>query len=465
VTVLTGRRAKLLVFLAGRRRDGTRGRLARRARRILVREADNDPYREAFLAVVRLWLRYPNDEDWEFLNRQGRRQSDSLAQLVFEEAVNPWRPPGTRALVAAFCVRRGLVPDGAVDRALFFVFTGQAALHRAHDPDGSLLATGYRGLDAVRRGMLRQAMLDTGDLDLVRAVVVDRPGRVRTGAEIDYLTRRLAGAREWAELWQLVRDAPVVPAVVAMPLFADWLPAADADRSLFARLAAASPAAVAAAAEVVRVGRRNQIGGSANAGDVAFAPDHSRLAVTEYGVLLRIYSLPGGKRITMRRECPWPPGSMVYLGDRILATEQFGNGARPSRLFLLKGSRSTILWPDGYPQDVRKVVRVGATYVVATNDGLLFDDGRRVRCEELGLSGDWSWPFGFAGLPADATCGRIALGARDRHDLVILDEDRRNRRPAPGRRDLRTRRHEVRRAGRAGHLCRGPCGAPVAARG
>jgi hypothetical protein len=411
------------VFLAGRtRRDGTRGWLSRRAWQVLVDAATHDdPDNAAFRAVLHLWITHPDDESWDVLRRNWRLPGMSPERFVLDSAVNPLLLARTRAAIGAFCARRGLVPDGAVDRAVFFLLTGQAPRHRAHDPDGSLLATAYQGMGDARRAVSRKAMLDAGGLDLVRAVVVDRPGRVRTGDEIDYLARQLAGAGEWAELWRLVRAAPVVPAVAAMPLFGDWRPA-EADRAVFARLAAARPAEVAAAVEAVRAGRSAQLFCTPGGSGVSFAPDHSQLAIREFGVLLTVYDLPSGRRSTKnlrgRRL-----RSMLHAGKEVLAIEDLGSDLSPSRLVRFTGTRRTIVWSDEYSLDARKLVRFGASYVVAARDELVLDDNRRVRYDRLGLSGHWSWPFRIAGLPADAGHGRLAFGADDRHDLAMLDED------------------------------------------
>jgi hypothetical protein len=417
---MTRRRAKLLAFLAGRRRrDGTRGRLAGRAVRILIRTAKYyDPYpHDAYYALLDLWLRYPDDEGWEFFGQRWRSISASREQFVLDEAVNPRQPARTRAAIGAFCVRHDLVPDGAVDRALFFVLTGQASLHRAHDPDGSLLATGYRGAEDLRREVLRQAMLDAGDLDLVRAVVVDRPNRMRTAGEIDYLARRLADAREWAELWQLIRDAPVVPAVAAMALFDGWRPA---EQALFARFAAARPDTVAAAAEAVELGGRAQIP-HVHASDVSFAPDRSQVAICGFGSSLEVYTIPGGRRITQSRPHAVRMGPVAHFGDGIIVAERDRYGFHePGRLVRYRGARRAVVWTGRYPHDVARIlVKVGAGFVAAMGDGLLLGE-RQVRLNGQPPLGSWSGDFRLVAEPGS---GRLALGSCDGGDLVILDEE------------------------------------------
>lgn len=417
---MSRRRAKLLAFLAGRRRrDGTRGWLAGRAVRILIRTAkDYDPYpHDSYYALLDLWVRYPDDEGWEFFDQRWRSRSASLEQFLLEKAVNLRQPARTRAAIGAFCVRRGVVPDGAVDRALFFVLTGQAALHRAHDPDGSLLATGYRGASETTRTALRQAMLDAGNLDLVRAVVVDRPERARTAEEIDYLARRLADAREWGQLWRLAREAPLVPAVAAMGLFDGWRPA---EQALFARLAAARPAEVAAAAEAVESGGLTQIP-QVYANDVSFAPDHSQLAISGFDSNFEVYALPGCRRITQSLQHGVRMGPVLHLGDEIIVAERDKYGFHdPGRLIRYRGARRTVVWTGRYPHDVARIlVKVGAGFVAATGDGLLPGE-RQIRLNGQPPLGLWSGDFRLAAEPGS---GRLALGRHDGRDLVILDEE------------------------------------------
>src|SRR5688572_15648311 len=132
----------------GYRPDGTRGWRARRAWRALTGAAERGD--EAAIEVVWLgWLRDPAEELWEFVSRW-RTPADVLAT-----AVDPGRSAESRAAIEMFCLRRDLVPDNDVDRALFFVLTGHHERYEALDPDGALLAAAYRGASDATREALR----------------------------------------------------------------------------------------------------------------------------------------------------------------------------------------------------------------------------------------------------------------------------------------------------------------------
>ena len=219
------RRALRLARRAQRRRgDGSRGPLARRAWRILAAAADGGD-RSAISAVYRSWLRAPDEETWKLLSRW--RAPSALAADVLAAAADPGRPAGQRALLGAFCARHGLAPEQDGPRALFHVLTGQAAQHRAADPDGTLLAAAYRAAEEPARAAVREALAEAGDLDLARAVLVARDrDRVapQAGEERRYLARQLADHRDWAGLWRLAKELPLAEAVTATRLSGDGWP-------------------------------------------------------------------------------------------------------------------------------------------------------------------------------------------------------------------------------------------------
>jgi hypothetical protein len=182
---------------------------------------------DAVEALWRVWLREPDDELWEALARW--RGPGPLAEAVFAAAADPVKDAAVRAALGAFCARHGLAPGDITDRAVFFVLTGQAGQHRAADPDGSLLTAAYRAAGPGTRAGLREAIAASGDLDLVRVVTADRPGRFAevTGDERQYLIRQLADRGEWDRLWRLVPDVPLAEAVRAVRRFgAGWRPPA-----------------------------------------------------------------------------------------------------------------------------------------------------------------------------------------------------------------------------------------------
>jgi len=213
-----------------RRADGSRGRRARRALRALARRSRPG---DRMAVLWKVWLAYPDDQVWDLLDSRYR-------QIAFVAAINPREP--TRSEVVAFCADRGLAPEEASERAMFFVLTGQQVQHRTEDPDGTLLAAAYRAAREDERDAVRQALAGADDLDLVR--VVAGAGRdtapTVTHEEARYLAWQLAGRRDWAGLWQLALDLPVAGAVFAGSNIGDgWQPADDAARALLQRLAGA----------------------------------------------------------------------------------------------------------------------------------------------------------------------------------------------------------------------------------
>ena len=177
---------------------------ARRAWRVLKNAAEAGD-RNAIEAAWQSWLCHPDDERWDLLTSW--QTQEDLDAAVFAAATDPDRAPGERATIGEFCARHGMRPRDDVQRALFYVLTGQAAQHRATDQDGRRLAVGYRNADPAMRAALRAA---------------------------------LAARSDWDTLWQLTRELPLATAVMAMRDFGDgWRPAARHEHALFERLARA----------------------------------------------------------------------------------------------------------------------------------------------------------------------------------------------------------------------------------
>ncbi|MGP3967528.1 hypothetical protein [Streptomyces sp. 6N223] len=155
---------------------------------------------------------------------------------------------------AAFCVTHGLAPSDDVQRALFFVRTGQHGQYRALDPDGALLALGYRAASAMERSALRERMAALGDLDALRVLAGRRSGAGAAGdagdgdgdgdvsslteAERAYVVRQLVDRGDRERLWRITPLLPLAEAVETVRSFGDWRPSGEDDRRLFARLRA-----------------------------------------------------------------------------------------------------------------------------------------------------------------------------------------------------------------------------------
>lgn len=383
-----------------RRPDGSRGWLARRAWRSLVRGAERGDA-NAIGALAQAWRRDPAGEWWSVASRW-LTPADVLAAAV-ENATDA----SAVAAIRAFCARHGLLPEDAVDRALFFVLTGEQEQYQALDPDGSLLARGYRAADEPAREAVRRTMTGLGELSVLR-VIADRPDRPLTAAEADYLTARLAKAGEWDQLWRLIPTVPIASALRAAGLFRDWRPADGPARAFFDRLTGAAPDAIAALgpAAVTRLD-------FAKAWRLSFAPDNSELAVAG-AAGATIFDLPGGSPVASYDSCY----EMVALGDATIVC----NGWYSNRWSVIRCSpeqpRPVLLTNT----DGRTFARTPGGFVVSTRDGMWFGtaEGHRsrvVRWNRLAPVGRGTKRL----VAADPTTGRLAIYTSG--TLLMTDAD------------------------------------------
>jgi hypothetical protein len=248
-------------------------------------------------AIWQAWLRHPDDERWELLTRY--RGEQALASTALAAVTDPARAATARSAIGAFCVRRGIVPAGDAERALFYLMAGQPEQHRAADPDGTALAAAYQAAAEPVRAALRAAMADSGGLDLVRVVATRDGDKGNSEAEREYLAAELARRRDWPRLWRLALDLPLAEAAAAVRrLPVDWRPADEAGRQLLARLAAASQAEIEGlfAPKVVRLLTQRRVFPTG----CIFAPDGSAVAVrvwdSDTRPSLTLYALPSGHR-------------------------------------------------------------------------------------------------------------------------------------------------------------------------
>jgi hypothetical protein len=281
-----------------RRRGGDRGPLGRGALRFLARLAarysvirypDWEPWpptmdvtSELNDVLWRAWLAGPEERIWTVLPPyvQGR---------VFAEAVNPARSAAERAAIGAFCAAHGQAPPDTAERAMFYVLTGQLVQHRAADPDGALLAVAFRRARGPARVLVRQTLVEAGDLDLIGVIAGtgrDRPAAI-TADEAGYLIGQLAGQRDWAVLWELAQDLPAASAVAALARFPDgWQPAGERDQALFSCLAHVSAKRIARARNSLnprrmKRGRLSRWRASGNRSGRDVGPDPRAATVTE----------------------------------------------------------------------------------------------------------------------------------------------------------------------------------------
>jgi hypothetical protein len=371
----------------------------------------------------RVWLDEPDEQIWEQLPEWWRVQ-------VFADAVQPGRGATERAAIGAFCAARGLAPQNPAERALFFVLTGQQAQHRAVDPDGLQLAAAYHAAGEPTRAMVRQALVDAGDLDLVWVMASGRREWLATvtAEETDDLAGQLAGRRDWAGLWELARDLPLVHAVAALGRFADgWRPADEGGRALFARLAQADPQQVARARYALdpRLIRLRD-----DFRDGSFSPDGRWLtiAANDRGRRpTRIYAveLPDGAPTRWRaRNFRFSYGDrLLCLGEAFLVVQ-----SRHCHLVRRPGGRAETIWRSAAPGPVQAEPHAAGFCALRGADGtgyrLAFHDGagreiRTVTLDELGItpppSSPWSSPRLMAADPASS---RLAVYLGDTLWLV-----------------------------------------------
>jgi hypothetical protein len=351
----------------GLRRGGAWRALAPWMRRTVIRAGDAGD-RDAIDIAWRAWLARPDEKLWQALQRWDQITLDreryplSLLALGLPSTAMNFREAliaaasrdghpishiarerilseaGDQELVdavcqaaaaahaasrlGAWCADQGLVPADRVDRAAFFVLTGQAAQYRAEDPDGSLLTLAYQaGTDADREG-LRAAIAHAGDLDLLRlaANAAASSPRPATAGEARYLAARLAARRDWHALWRLAQRLPLTQAVAAMPAFDDaFRPAGAAERELFMRLAGTAPEPIARARGALLASSVRPVPAGPHPYVGSVSPDGRELAVASRGTAyLSLIALPS-LVLRKRQVLAHFPEGILHLGDGVLA--------------------------------------------------------------------------------------------------------------------------------------------------
>lgn len=328
------RRTATVLALISKRRDSIpRTTLARAAWRTLLAAVDRGD-ENAVEAGWQAWLCDPDDETWESLERwRGERE-------LLAAATDPARAASARFVIGEFCLRRGMLPETDIERVLFYVLIGQLGQLRAVDPDGSVLAVGYRAAGPGVRAVVREALAGSGDLDVARSVVVVGGGDRSLPSSADerrYLVGRYAADARWRELWRLALDLPLAEAAAAARVFpAAWGPADEAGRDLLARLARTRPETIEAVGSppVTRISLEP---GTTN--NCHFAPDGSELAVDTLVPRgdrppreeVIVYALPDGTRLERLRGV-YVTANVRHLGETIVYSGYRHPVVRYSRL-------------------------------------------------------------------------------------------------------------------------------------
>jgi hypothetical protein len=227
---------------------------------------------------------------------------------------------------------------------------------------------------------------------------------------------RLADERDHAARWRLVLAASLDVAVPAMPLFDGWRPADEAGRALFARLRAADPGAIVAAARPAPVMRP-----APRVGHLSFSPDVSEVATMSWDVL-EIHSLPAG-RLLHRSAHPrsaFTAGydELLHLGDALVRPASPSGSNRGKMIVrhrrprwdaesLASFSNRNPLW----------LARVPGGFVADTEWGLFHgtaDGPLPVRATQASTQ---------ALLAADPVTGRLAATEPKAQNLIVLDSE------------------------------------------
>jgi hypothetical protein len=309
-----------------RRRNGSRRLLARRAWQALTAAGDQGD-EQAAEAAWQAWLREPGDDLWDALSRW--RGRPALAEAAYAAATDPGRDAAERAVIGEFCTGHGLAPAGQIQRAQFYLLTGQIGQLRAADPDGRLLAAAYQAAAEQPRTAMREALAGTGGteaLDLARVIGGQRSlAAGLTPTERSYLTAQLSGRRDWPGLWRLIRDLPLADAVGAVRMIGDgWRPPDEPGRELLRRLADTDPSEIGRVRDALLAPISVSIELDDVPTDGAFSPDGRQLLVAMTGDRYRysgcrVFDLPGGTLVE-RHDFPGsaPPAGLVHLGDAFL---------------------------------------------------------------------------------------------------------------------------------------------------
>jgi hypothetical protein len=353
---------------------------ARRAWRVLKDAADRGDH-VALDAVWGAWLRHPGDEIWESI---ARWRGERLAADAVAAVTDPGRDAPRRYVIGNFCMRRGIVPDGDAERALFFTMAGQPEQRRAADPDGSWLAEAYRVAGEPVREALREALADSGDLELLRVAAERARGRGMRVTEIAAGMSRFGdGWRPPGGLSEIIRRAD--PAVIAAG---------------YEALAAADVTRIQTSLGAVRAG--------------ALSADALRLAVVTDDWLITTFDVPSGAVTGEYRA--GGPASLCYAGDTLVAWSSGRRGARLLRVTdgaLTPGLGAAL--PD--PVVLTSVIGTAAGLAVAAGRRVTFHDADGARVAALDLEDrPLRMATGPDGLLAVVTAGQ-GLAAYDAQDL------------------------------------------------
>ncbi|WP_210590403.1 hypothetical protein [Streptomyces sp. GESEQ-35] len=282
---------------------------------------------------------------------------------------------------AAFCAAHHVAPADEVERAAFFVRTGQREQYRALDPEGTLLALGYRSAPSDVRRELLAAMTEMGDVDVLRVLAGQRSDRddfaSLSGPERSHLVKQLRDQHDWERLWPLVVLMPLPEAVdTARDAFiCGWRPSGAYHRRLFETLQAVSPGAVA---EWLRV----DLGVDVGSADGLPSRRIPRTAIALSGL---------DERITYVHDLNFSPDG-TQLAFAGLTRRQLGSDRGCAGIIGL-GSNTLSRWYPDLPRPLGQVAHVGSDTLVVADAGEVGDMNLLKRVHRLAPDGIRSLGF------------------------------------------------------------------------
>ncbi|WP_210590409.1 hypothetical protein [Streptomyces sp. GESEQ-35] len=276
-----------------------------------------------------------------------------------------------------FCTAHRLAPSDTVERAVFFVRTGQHEQYRVLDPDGVLLAAHYRDAPPEARSALREAMTRLGGIDVLRVLAGQRRGDQDIASlsrkERAYLTRQFSEQRDWDRLWPFAVLLPLADAVKVVHAFGDWRPPGEDDRRVFEALLAAGPVtrqlkALSTAPSAwgtphSRITLGDLAERASGVVDVDFAPDGRRLAFVGLDRYAGTVDLGSGT-LTRLRRFAGPLTGVAHLGSGAVVVvescpDRGGRGRHCPRLaYCDDDGRRTLSFGGAHITGIRQLRRI-----------------------------------------------------------------------------------------------------------
>lgn len=227
---------------------------------------------------------------------------NALCQIV----INHGDPGAVRIALEA-----GFTPDDPIQRALFYLLTGQWHKYEQYDFNHSLLAIAYENADRALRQRIIAQTRRVGHLEWAQGISSGR--RLRwladmTDQDWDLAISALQRAEKWTDLWRLIQVAPSVwsaPAILAL-YQSGWNPG-EADREGFTLLGNLASTAAQRPPEVHC--RKDLTGHLLDITCLAVDLPHNLLATGSSDLSVRFWDLVTGQ---LRRLLPLPGGGRVW---------------------------------------------------------------------------------------------------------------------------------------------------------